>query len=44
VVGDPVIISNKPSGSKDLPESVSEAFQKGTTLPSFRIAFAMEKE
>jgi L-fuculose-phosphate aldolase len=28
VVGHPVIISNKPSGSKDLAESVSEAFQK----------------
>src|SRR5919202_2372875 len=28
VVGEPVIISNKPSGSKDLAESVSEAFQK----------------
>jgi L-fuculose-phosphate aldolase len=28
VVGDPIIISNKPSGSKDLAESVSEAFQK----------------
>ena len=29
VVGQPVIISNKPSGSKDLAESVSVAFQKG---------------
>jgi L-fuculose-phosphate aldolase len=29
VVGQPVIISNKPSGSKDLAESVSTAFQKG---------------
>jgi L-fuculose-phosphate aldolase len=29
VVGQPVIISNKPSGSKDLAESVSGAFQKG---------------
>jgi len=29
VVGQPVIISNKPSGSKDLAESVSDAFQKG---------------
>jgi len=28
VVGQPVIISNKPSGSKDLAESVSGAFQK----------------
>jgi ribulose-5-phosphate 4-epimerase/fuculose-1-phosphate aldolase len=28
VVGQPVIISNKPSGSKDLAESVSCAFQK----------------
>jgi ribulose-5-phosphate 4-epimerase/fuculose-1-phosphate aldolase len=28
VVGQPAIISNKPSGSKDLAESVSEAFQK----------------
>jgi L-fuculose-phosphate aldolase len=28
VVGQPVIISNKPSGSKDLAESVSAAFQK----------------
>jgi L-fuculose-phosphate aldolase len=28
VVGHPVIISNKPSGSKDLAESVSEVFQK----------------
>ena len=28
VVGQPVIISNKPSGSKDLAESVSKAFQK----------------
>ncbi|HKH85168.1 MAG TPA: class II aldolase/adducin family protein [Nitrososphaera sp.] len=31
VVGQPVIISNKPSGSKDLAESVSAAFQKGAT-------------
>jgi L-fuculose-phosphate aldolase len=31
VVGQPVIISNKPSGSKDLAESVSTAFQKGAT-------------
>jgi L-fuculose-phosphate aldolase len=31
VVGQPVIISNKPSGSKDLAESVSGVFQKGTT-------------
>jgi L-fuculose-phosphate aldolase len=29
VVGQPVIILNKPSGSKDLAESVSGAFQKG---------------
>jgi L-fuculose-phosphate aldolase len=29
VVGDPVIISNKPSGSKELAKSVSETFQKG---------------
>ncbi len=29
VVGQPVIISNKPSGSKDLAESVSGAFLKG---------------
>jgi L-fuculose-phosphate aldolase len=28
VVGQPVIISNKPSGSKDLADSVSAAFQK----------------
>ena len=31
VVGEPVIISNKPSGSKDLAESVSVAFQKSVT-------------
>jgi ribulose-5-phosphate 4-epimerase/fuculose-1-phosphate aldolase len=32
VVGQPVIISNKPSGSKDLAESVSKVFQrKGAT-------------
>lgn len=31
VVGQPVIISNKPSGSKDLAESVSAAFQKSIT-------------
>jgi L-fuculose-phosphate aldolase len=31
VVGQPVIISNKPSGSKDLAESVSAAFQKSVT-------------
>ena len=30
VVGQPVIISNKPSGSNDLAESVSGAFQKRT--------------
>ncbi|HJU35025.1 MAG TPA: class II aldolase/adducin family protein [Nitrososphaera sp.] len=30
VVGQPVIISNKPSGSKHLAESVSAAFQSGT--------------
>ncbi|MDQ3975349.1 MAG: class II aldolase/adducin family protein, partial [Thermoproteota archaeon] len=29
--GQPVIISNNPSGSKDLAESVSDAFQKGAT-------------
>jgi L-fuculose-phosphate aldolase len=29
VVGQPIIISNKPSGSKDLAESVSTVFQKG---------------
>ena len=31
VVGNPVVISNKPSGSKDLAESVSAAFQKQDT-------------
>ncbi|MDQ5842531.1 MAG: class II aldolase/adducin family protein [Thermoproteota archaeon] len=31
VVGNPVVISNKPSGSKDLAESVSAAFQKHDT-------------
>jgi L-fuculose-phosphate aldolase len=31
VVGQPVIVSNKPSGSKDLAESVSTAFQKSVT-------------
>jgi ribulose-5-phosphate 4-epimerase/fuculose-1-phosphate aldolase len=31
VVGDPVVISNRPSGSKDLAESVSGAFQNRAT-------------
>jgi L-fuculose-phosphate aldolase len=31
VVGDPVVISNRPSGSKDLAESVSGAFQNPAT-------------
>lgn len=31
MVGNPVVISNKPSGSKDLAESVSAAFQKHDT-------------
>lgn len=31
VVGQPVVIPNKPSGSKDLAESVSAAFQKSVT-------------